>query len=155
LDDGLVPVDAGKTKVDFIVFRYGEILLNYAEAAFELGKSSEALDAVNQIRGRAGIALLTNITRDAIRHERKVELAFEDQRWWDLRRWRTAVDAITRNFSGIYTFYDVKTGKFRIELNENAMGGVPSVFKEEHYYFPITPGRISNNPNLAPENPGY
>ena len=75
-------------------------------------------------------------------HERKVELAFEDQRWWDLRRWRTAVDAITRNFSGIYTFYDVKTGKFRIELNENAMGGVPSVFKEEHYYFPITPGRI-------------
>lgn len=155
LDDDLIPVDAEKTKVDFIVFRYGEILLNHAEAAFELGKIAEALDAVNQIRERAGIALLNNVTRDAIRHERKVELAFEDQRWWDLKRWRIAVDAITRNFSGIYTFYDMQSGKFRIEMNENAMGGVPSVFKEEHYYFPITPGRISNNPNLAPENPGY
>lgn len=155
LDDKLIPVDAGKTAVDFIVFRYGEILLNYAEAAFELGKQAEALEAINQIRTRAGIKSVTNISRDAIRQERKVELAFEDQRWWDLKRWRIAVDAITRKFTGIYTFYDMKSGKFKIEMNENAMSGVPSVFKEEHYYLPITPGRISNNPNLAPENPGY
>ncbi len=155
LDETLIPVAQSKTKIDFIVFRLGEILLNHAEAAYELGKTNEALDDVNKIRDRAGIALLTNITRDKIRHERKVELAFEDQRWWDLKRWRIAVNAITRTFSGIYTFYDVNTGKFKIEMNNNADGGVPAAFYEKHYYLPITPNRIANNPNLAPENPGY
>lgn len=155
LDDKLVPIDQGKTSVDFIVFRLGEIFLNYAEASFELGHTKEALDAVNALRTRAGVAPLTTITRDKIRQERKVELAFEDQRWWDLKRWRIAESAITRTFTGIYTYYDIKTGLFKIEMNENAMGGAASVFKEQHYYFPITPGRIANNPNLAPENPGY
>jgi len=155
LDDKLDPVNENKTSVDFIVFRLGEIYLNLAEAAFELGKTDEALAAVNEIRERAGIAELKSITRDKIRNERKVELAFENQRWWDLKRWRIAVDAITRTFKGIYTFYDYKTKKFVIEMNENAQGGVPSIFKEEHYYIPITPGRIANNPNLAPDNPGY
>lgn len=155
LDEDLNPINAGKTKIDFIVFRYGEILLNYAEAAFELGKLNEALDAVNQIRERAGIITLNAISRDKIRQERKIELAFEDHRYWDLRRWRIAVDAITRNFRGIYTFYDYATGKFWIEINKDVHQGTPSVFLEEHYYLPITPDRISNNPNLAPENPGY
>lgn len=155
LDDKLDPVNENKTSVDFIVFRLGEIYLNLAEAAFELGKTDEALEAVNSIRERAGIALLKEITRDKIRNERKVELAFENHRWWDLKRWRIAVDAITRTFKGIYTFYDYNTKKFVIEMNENAEGGVPAMFKKEHYYLPITPGRISNNPNLAPENPGY
>jgi len=155
LDETLIPVDQGKTKIDFIVFRLGEILLNHAEAAFELNKTNEALVSVNKIRERAGIALLSNITRDKIRHERKVELAFEDQRWWDLKRWRIAVAAITKTSSGIYTFFEVNTGKFKIEMNDNADGGVPAAFQEKHYYFPITPGRIANNPNLAPENPGY
>ncbi|OJV15608.1 MAG: hypothetical protein BGO21_32035 [Dyadobacter sp. 50-39] len=155
LDDKLIPVDQGKTSVDFIVFRYGEILLNFAEAAFELNKPKEALDAVNQLRTRAGIKTLVAATRDNIRHERKVELAFENHRWWDLRRWRTAEEAITRKFTGIYTFYDAATGKFRIELNNDAMAGTPSSFQAKHYYLPITPSRISNNPNLGPENPGY
>jgi hypothetical protein len=155
LDDKLIPVDQGKTSVDFIVFRYGETLLNLAEAAFELNKAEEALDAVNQIRARAGIKLLAAVTRDAIRQERKVELAFENIRWWDLRRWRIAETAITRKFSGIYTFYDAATGKFRIEFNDDVMAGSPASFQAKHYYLPITPGRISNNPKLGPENPGY
>lgn len=155
LDEDLDPIALERSKVDFIVFRLGEVLLNYAEAAFELEETDEALTAVNQIRQRAGIASLSDISRDKIRHERKVELAFEDQRYWDLRRWRTAVDAINRTFTGIYTFYDANSGKFRIEKNENAHGGVPAVFLEKHYYLPITPARITNNPNLAPENPGY
>mgnify|MGYP000412780396 CR=1 FL=1 len=154
LDETLIPVTHEKTKIDFMVFRLGGILLNYAEAAFELGKSDDALWAVNQLRERAGIAQLTEITREKIRHERKVELAFENHRWWDLRRWRTAVDAITRNFRGIYTFKDFSTGKFVIEMNENAQGGIPAAFLERHYYLPIMPGRISNNPKLV-ENPGY
>jgi starch-binding outer membrane protein, SusD/RagB family len=154
-DDSKVnPVDF-ESSTDFIVFRYGEILLNYAEAAFELGKPEEALDAVNQIRARAGIALLTDISREKIRHERKVELAFEGHRYWDLKRWRTAVDAITRQFSGIETLYDANSYKFKIEFIDNVDAGSPASFDERHYYLPITPARIANNPNLAPENPGW
>lgn len=155
LDETLVPVDQSKTKIDFIVFRLGEILLNYAEAAYELNEEDEALWAVNELRNRAGIALLTAIDQEKIRHERKVELAFEAHRYWDLKRWRTATENISRTFSGIYTFYDVNSGKFKIEMNEDVDGGSPANFLNRHYYLPITPGRISNNPNLAPENPGY
>ena len=86
---------------DYIVFRYAEVLLNFAEAAFELGKEGEAIIPVNQIRSRAGISSLSSITRDQIRHERKVELAFEGHRYWDLRRWRTATTELTRSFSEI------------------------------------------------------
>jgi len=138
---------------DWIVFRYGEILLNYAEAAFELGKASEALTAVNQIRERAGIALLTSIDREKIRHERKVELAFENHRFWDLRRWRTAQTELSRNFTGLRYILDYKTMKFKIQVL-NAHGTSIPQFNENKYYFPITRSRIANNPNLV-ENPGY
>ena len=51
-----------------------------------------ALKDINEIRGRAGVKLLTagNLTLDKVRHERKVELAFEKHRYWDLKRWRLA-----------------------------------------------------------------
>jgi hypothetical protein len=139
---------------DWILFRYGEILLNFAEAAFELGKPAEALDAVNQIRIRAGIPMLLDITRDAIRHERKVELKFELHRYWDLRRYRTAVTELTGDFSSFNLNLDITTGKYRVELIEKIRGAVPPTFYEQNYYFPITPRRIANNPNLI-ENPGY
>lgn len=145
--------DFGAT--DWIVFRYGEILLNFAEASFELNKPAEALDAVNQIRVRAGIAPLTSITREAIRHERKVELAFELNRYWDLRRWRTAVTDLTRDFTSFNYVLDYPTRKFKIQLIEKIDGAsAPPVFFEKNYYFPITPNRIANNKNLV-ENPGY
>ena len=148
--------------VDWVVFRYGEILLNFAEAAFELNKTGEALDAVNQIRNRAGITALASVTRDAIRHERKIELAFERHRYWDLRRWRTATTALSRDFTSFnyvldYTTYvlDNTNPKFRIQLVEKIDGATSSpLFMEKHYYLPITPDRIANNKNLI-ENPGY
>jgi starch-binding outer membrane protein, SusD/RagB family len=143
-----------KGATDWIVFRYGEILLNFAEAAFELNKPDEALDAINQIRTRAGIPVLSEITRDAIRHERKVELKFELHRYWDLRRYRTAVTELTGHFSSFNLNLDITTGKFRVELIERIRGNTPPTFYEQNYYFPITPTRISNNPNLV-ENPGY
>lgn len=145
--------DNNASPTDWIVFRYGEILLNFAEAAFELGKTDDALNAVNQIRNRAGIALLTSIDRDKIRHERKVELAFENHRFWDLRRWRTAHMQLSRNFSGLRYILDYETKKFKVEV-VNAHGTVLPNFKQNKYYFPIGRSRIANNPNLV-ENPGY
>lgn len=143
------------SRTDWIVFRYAEILLNYAEAALALNKNTEALDAINAIRGRAGVVALSSVTLDNIKHERKVELAFEGHRYWDLRRWRTAVTDLTRHFSGLQYILDSQTGKLKLEVVEHIDGGAMPAFYEKNYYFPITPGRIANNPNLKPENPGY
>ncbi|WP_352405682.1 RagB/SusD family nutrient uptake outer membrane protein [Petrimonas sp.] len=144
-----------ESTTDYLIFRYGEILLNFAEAAFELGKPAEALDAINQIRDRAGIARLTSVDREKIRHERKVELAFENHRYWDLRRWRIAVQSLTRTYSGLRYIYDAASSKYRLDFIDNIDGRAKTpTFPEKNYYFPIGQGRIAANPNLV-ENPGY
>jgi len=144
-----------ESTTDYLIFRYGEILLNYAEAAFEVGKTGEALDAINQIRDRAGIARLASIDREKIRHERKIELLFENHRYWDLRRWRTAVNTLTTTYSGLRYIYDAASGKYRLHIVDNVDGYINgATFPEKNYYFPIGQGRIAANPNLL-ENPGY
>ena len=153
-----------KDGIDCPVFRYGEVLLNLAEAAFELGKTGEALDAINQIRERAGIAPRTTIDRESIRHERKVELAFEGHRYWDARRWRIAEDVFSKQPSGLRYILDYNSSdfsnsdyntarKFKIQVIPNYDARKPQ-FNEEHYYLPITKARTEQNTNLD-ENPGY
>ncbi len=147
--------DWATSSVDWLVFRYGEILLNYAEAALALGKSGDALGAVNQIRERAGIADLPSLSQDQYRHERRVELAFEGHRYWDLRRWRTAQTLLSQNTSGLRYILDFTTGKYKLMVIENIDGTVtPPAFYPQNYYLPITITRTGNNPNLV-ENPGY
>ncbi|PZR27772.1 MAG: RagB/SusD family nutrient uptake outer membrane protein [Citrobacter freundii] len=135
------------------VFRLGEILLNYAEAAFETGKTAEALEAVNAIRERAGIVKLTSIDRNKIRHERKVELAYEGHRYWDARRWRIAETAFSGSMRGLRYVLDYNTRKY-ILLIENNIDGIPLAFYPRNYYLPLTIPRTASNPNLK-ENPGY
>lgn len=82
-----------QSDVWYIRYRYAEILLNAAEAAFELENASLAAEYLNPIRQRAGFTTdLTadEITFDRIVHERRVELAFEGHELWDLKRWRIA-----------------------------------------------------------------
>lgn len=152
------------SSTDYIVFRLGEIYLNYAEASMELGKDGDALWAVNEIRKRAGMPELATITRDKVRQERKIELAFEGNRWFDLRRWRIAKNELTQAFHGLRIIldgasmvegqYDVLTQKFKIVIIDN-IAGIPSpYFDEKHYYLPIGLSRTTNNNNLV-ENPGY
>lgn len=79
--------------VAFIRYRYAEILLNAAEAAFELGQADVAAGYMNQVRARAGLTLplaAADITFDRIVHERRVELAFEGHILFDYKRWRIA-----------------------------------------------------------------
>lgn len=84
----------GKSSVAYIVFRYGEVLLNAAEAAFYLGDKTTALECINRIRRRAGGSSFelteSELTLDRIKNERRVELAFEDHRYEDMKRWRDA-----------------------------------------------------------------
>jgi starch-binding outer membrane protein, SusD/RagB family len=106
----------------------------------------------------------TAITREDVRKERKIELAFEGNRYWDVRRWRTAKNDLTKSFHGLRIIldgasivegqYDVLTQKFKLAII-NDVSGIPSpYFDEKHYYLPISLSRTSNNPNLV-ENPGY
>lgn len=142
------------SKTDWLVFRYGEILLNYAEACFETGNTGEALNSINKIRKRAGIAVLNSISRDAIRHERKVELAFEGHRYWDVRRWRIAQQVLTVNGSGMQFVIDYTTRKYKLIVLPKIDGGSDPIFYDYNYYFPITRARTNVNKNLV-ENPGY
>ncbi|MFB2119494.1 RagB/SusD family nutrient uptake outer membrane protein [Parapedobacter sp. 2B3] len=147
--------ERGTSGTDWIIFRYGEVLLNFAEAAYALGINEEALLAINTIRQRAGVAQHSSIDLAKIKHERKVELAYEGHRYWDLRRWRTAVTDLTGGFSGLRYILDYTTGRYRIEVVDHIDGTVtPPLFRPENYYLPITPGRIGQNANLV-ENPGY
>lgn len=151
---------------DYLIFRYGEILLNLAEAAFELGKTGEAVDAVNQIRTRAGIAVLGSIDLDKIRHERKVELAFENHRYWDVRRWRIATSVLSTPNSGLRYILDMNSlagapgtvagvsNRFQLQIINNIDGPTPPKFFDFNYYFPVTQARRNVNAKLL-ENPGY
>nr|WP_294897990.1 RagB/SusD family nutrient uptake outer membrane protein [uncultured Pedobacter sp.] len=147
---------------NFIIFRYAEILLNFAEAANELGKTSEALTQLRAIRSRAGITpglptnqyglpsnLNQNDMREAIRLERRIELAFEDQRFWDMRRWKLAETAFNTTLHGI-----------KITQNGNALD-----YQEEEvspllflapkmYLYPIPNLEILKTPALV-QNPEW
>ena len=147
--------ERGTSQTDWQIFRYAEVLLNMAEASFELGKVSEAINCINQIRTRAGIATVNSIDHNIIRHERKVELAFEGHRYWDLRRWRIATEMLTVNRSGLRFILDFVTKKFKIVVEDRIDSGISDpLFFDYNYYFPITLDRTANNPNLV-ENPGY
>ncbi len=95
--------------VAFIRYRYAEVLLNAAEAAFELGDNVKAATYMNQVRERAGLIVpLTpgDITFDRIVHERRVELAFEGHTLYDYKRWRIAHkvwDGNATSFSNLLT----------------------------------------------------
>jgi hypothetical protein len=98
LDQTITRVTVQDGSVDWIEIRYAEVLMNYAEAANETGRTGEALDALYKIRKRAEIepgdgsygikATSVEEVRKAIQDERFVEFAFETKRFWDLRRWR-------------------------------------------------------------------
>ena len=81
------------SEIPFIRYRYAEVLLNAAEAAFELGQPDVAAGYMNQVRARAGLTIqltATDINLDRIVHERRVELAFEGHILFDMKRWRLA-----------------------------------------------------------------
>ena len=148
-------VPAGLSTTPWMIFRYGEVLLNYAEAAFELGKTTEAMNAVNQIRDRAGIAALSSITLEKIRHERKVELAFENHRFWDLRRWHTAASVLNNTqFHALYPWIMWQNGanpsNMKYTFEKVIAPKNTRTFPEKLYYEPVPQG----NPSYV-QNPLY
>jgi len=152
-EDVLLPFEE-EDESDWIVFRLAEIYLNAAEAAFELGNISDATNLINEIRNRAGMPSKSNMTIEDIRNERFVELYIEEHRYWDLRRWRIAVDELDgKGFHGITLRYYIDENKYTLELKDADFGRIRT-FADRNYYFPIGLSRIADNPNFV-ENPGY
>lgn len=138
----------------YIDIRYAEVLLNYAEAAVELGKIPDAKTAINLVRGRAGIRLLDDgeVTRNRVRRERMNELAFESHRYWDLRRWRIGESVISNTrFTALQPFKVLEDNTF---IFRAAKVGLPKTWETKINYERIEPGEITKNPKLV-QNPLY
>lgn len=146
---------------NYIDFRYAEILVSYAEAATELGvNQTQALDCINQLRARAGIKILTSAELDLarIRNERTVELAFENKRFWDIRRWRIGTTLFAGTFmKGLWPYQVHKGGVFKYIFTK--VTGTPidngqsRTFNVRDYYSNIS-GYMVNNKNIV-NNPFY
>ena len=154
------------------IFRYAEILLNYAEAMNEAygpdadpkGYGMTARAAVKMIRVRAGLTGNTDFSvttaanyvptddkakmRDAIRHERRIELAFEEHRHLDLRRWKLAQDVLNKPVQGLTI---IKTGT---TYTYTPVDVETRAFDPKMYLYPFPQTEISRNKNLV-QNTGW
>lgn len=144
-------------------FRLGEIYLNAAEAAFELNLP-EATNHINTLRERAGFPAnsITNLTIDIIRNERRVELAFEDHRYFDLKRWRIAHELWDGNTSNpnamLYALYAYRivhpgspnNGKYVFEKLVAPRFVNSRYFQMGNYYSSIATSVMTNNPKIIP-----
>lgn len=157
--DPVNKLDQLQSETPQLAMRYGEVLLNYAEAAVELGvEQAKALECINKIRKRAGIKEKITLTLDDVRHERRVELAFENHRFYDLKRWRIAA---TNNeaaggmnntkYHGLFPWLDTRTEKYIFKTGF-ATRQKAKTFLERDYYLKI-PG-IDSNEKLV-QNPGH
>ena len=136
----LVPLSAfpsyDNSPLNFPIMRYSEVLLMKAEALNELGQTSLAIVPLNLVRGRAGLAAVTSglsqtAFRDKVLHERRMELAFEGQRWFDLIR--------------------VNDGQYGLNFLHSIGKNNAST---KHLLLPIPQIERDRNPNLT-QNPGY
>ncbi|CAL1516331.1 RagB/SusD family nutrient uptake outer membrane protein [Chitinophaga sp. MM2321] len=142
-----------QNSANFIIFRYAEVLLSYAEAQNEaVGPDPSVYEAIRLVRERSALpALPAGLNqvemRTAIRHERRIELAFEEKRWFDLIRWKIAETNLNGNLhailieNGVYTIIPAAEGK-RI------------FYPEKNYVYPIPQSAIDKNKKLV-QNPNY
>lgn len=119
----------GETAKNLRILKYSDVLLIRAEAAFQNGNTQEALNQVNTIRNRAGLASLTSITLQQIYNERRWEMAMEHDRWFDL----------------------VRTGQAQAAMAADGKTFITGI----HEVFPIPMDQITQSNGLLTQNPGY
>ncbi|HEX8425398.1 RagB/SusD family nutrient uptake outer membrane protein [Hymenobacter sp.] len=148
---------------NFPIFRFAEIKLNFAEALNERDRTPEAITQIIDLRRRAGIQAGTDnrfgipagiskdATRDLIRNERRIELAFEEHRFWDLRRWRIAETTLNGPLNGIKI---VRTATMPLTFTYERTLVTNMVFQPKLYYLPLPYDETTKNLNLM-QNPGW
>jgi hypothetical protein len=176
LDPTLLKTTAEQATVDWIEIRYAEVLMNYGEAANEIGKASEALDVLYQIRARANILPgndnhygIKETTTEQIREryikECFVEFLFEGKRLDDLRRWKR-FDIVNDQVKQYGIVSWLKSGEALPELTDNInqiwskfeprVVEVTPLFsynwKDQYYFYAIPKRHLDGNPNLEQNN---
>lgn len=157
----LDPVKPNKIEHHYILFRYAEILLNYAEAmnewkgpdATEEGCPIAARVALNQVRTSAGMNAVVAAGqaefREKVRNERRVELAFEGHRLYDIRRWKIAGNDEVRNIYGVKI---TKSGEDAFSFEKVLIQKM--YWENKMYLFPYPQNELYMNPNLK-QNPEW
>ncbi|MDD4992851.1 MAG: RagB/SusD family nutrient uptake outer membrane protein [Paludibacter sp.] len=146
---------------NWVMFRYAEILLNYAEAKNEYeGPSNDVYQVLKNIRKRAKIeagtdgmyglksGMIKEEMRAAIQNERRIEMAFEEQRYWDIRRWRIAEDIFKKPLQGLSITKDGTT------LNYNIITVATTNFETKRYLYPIPYSEVVKNSKMI-QNPNW
>ncbi len=162
LNENLNLVQDEKRLRSWIVFRLAEIYLNYAEAMNEAygpddsnGYGLTAREAINIVRSRTGVemppvtATSKDEFREKVKHERRIELAFEEHRYWDVRRWKDATNVLNAPLLGVRA---VKNGtNFTYDVKEVEK----RVFTEKMYFYPIPQSEIVKSKGIVTQNPGW
>jgi len=146
---------------DWIYFRYAGILLDYAEATNELsGPSPEVYDVLYALRKRAGIltgpdntygvpqGMTQSDMREFLHNERRIEMAFEEQRYWDIRRWKTAANVYSASLQGL----DIQQSSSG-QLFFNPINVLTPKFRDpQMYLYPIPYSEVIKNGQMK-QNP--
>ena len=151
-------------------FRYTEAVLNYVEACIELGQDAEARAWLNKVRFRSGMPAITesgDALRQRYRNERRVEMAFEEQRYHDARRWMIAGSTLGRKVQIINVIGTLKPGKtvtlyrydpssydYQYKVVEMDPGKENRAWLDKMYFLPIHRDEMNRNKSLV-QNPGY
>lgn len=156
--DPAVNAQYDKQAVTWRFMRYAEVLLNYAEACIELGLEDEARTYLNMIRKRAGMPVITDAgvaLKERYRNERRIELAFEEHRFYDVRRWLLGPQIYNRT---------TKVADIVYKMNpDHSTASIPTIrhidfekysWIDKAYFLPILRDELKKN-NLLIQNPGY
>ena len=140
-----------------ILWRYAELLLDYAEIDFKLGRTADALDKINQIRTRVHMPALTALTWEDILNERRVELAFEKTTYWDILRYGNAEKKLSGSTNPLYgcrIIYE-EDGTKTVTLNRvvNGSNNNTRSFSTRQYFYPIAWDDIRYHG--IPQNPDW
>ena len=163
LTDGLNLTQDQKAQHNWVAYRWGEVLLNYAEAMNEAygpsavpsGYPMSASAALKQVRDRASVSLppvsaaTVDSFRETVKRERRVELAFEDHRYWDLLRWKDAATVLNKPVKG------VKIRRSGSSYTYTTVDVAPRTFSNANYYLPFMRSEIQNSGGTLEQNPGY
>ena len=147
---------------NWVMYRYAEVLLNYAEAQNEYAAAPDrsVYDAIIALRARAGIeagddnlyGLDPNMSkeemRDIIRNERRIEMAFEEQRYWDIRRWRIAETVMNEPLRGL----EIRSSGGTLTFEE--IDVLEPTFATRQYLYPISYDEVVKNDNMI-QNPNW
>lgn len=142
---------------DWIWLRVAELYLNKAEALYHIGNEDAAQDAVNEVRNRAGMPDITSTGEqllEDIKHERRIELVFEEHRYYDVRRWMEADKYLGRTMHAI-TIKKYPDGHKTYEVSDlrSDVGG-ERIWDDKMYWLPIMKTERDKNPGLV-QNPFY